>query len=305
MSAPLFSVLIATYNYGHLIGRAIESVLQQTCQDFELIVIDDGSTDDTAARVAQYGEKVRYRYKENGGQSTACNLGADLATGRFILVLDADDCLTPDALASFKYAVQAQGADAEAAVYYGGYVSVSETGQEKVRPAKAAPTDPGARLRSYLERRLTGLQHGSTIVPRTAFGRFRYPEGLRNQIDNVFFGRLLAWYRAIHVDAIICRVHAHPQRERRQIDRILAAGTAPVDALFDPQMIPPQLQHLRTYYLARRLRSMARLLYVAQRYDEARRYYCDAFRASPVLLLELGTLKRALVCSIRGRRRPH
>ena len=302
MSAPLFSVLIATYNYGHLLGRAIESVLQQTCQDFELIVVDDGSTDDTAARVAGYGAKVRYQYKENGGQSTACNLGADLAAGRFILVLDADDCLAPDALESFRQAVQARGADAEAAVYYGGYVSVSETGQERIRPAKAAPADPQARLKSYLERRLTGLQHGSTIVPRAAFARFRYPEGLRNQIDNVFFGQLLTRYPAIHVDAIVSRIYAHPQRERRQIERILATGTAPVDALFDPKVVPAPLQHLRRYYLARRLRSMARLLYAAHRYDEARRYYCDAFRASPAILLELGTLKRALVCCIRGRR---
>lgn len=97
MSLPLVTVLVDTYNYGRFIEQAIDSVLSQ---DFpmgrmEILVVDDGSTDDTADRVRKYGGRVQYIYKANGGQASAFNFGFQHANGEIVALLDADDYFLP------------------------------------------------------------------------------------------------------------------------------------------------------------------------------------------------------------------
>ena len=89
------SVVIPTYNYGHFIGEAIESVLGQTVVPAEVVVVDDGSTDGTAEAVREFGERVRYVRQENAGVCAARNRGVAETTGEFIAFLDADDIWEP------------------------------------------------------------------------------------------------------------------------------------------------------------------------------------------------------------------
>jgi glycosyltransferase involved in cell wall biosynthesis len=96
---PTVSVVIPTYNYGRFISMAIDSALGQTLPPMEIIVVDDGSTDDTAEVCARYGGKIRYIRKENGGPSSARNAGIAAATGDLIALLDADDRWLPEKLA--------------------------------------------------------------------------------------------------------------------------------------------------------------------------------------------------------------
>jgi glycosyltransferase involved in cell wall biosynthesis len=100
MSAPLVTVLIDAYNYGHFIEEAIESVLSQDfpSDQVEIVVVDDGSTDDTSERVKKYGSRIRYFHKSNGGQASAFNLGFTEARGEIIAFLDADDYWLPGKL---------------------------------------------------------------------------------------------------------------------------------------------------------------------------------------------------------------
>lgn len=97
MNRPRITALINTYNYGRFVGEAIESVLGQdvSAGEMEVLVVDDGSTDDTAAQVARFGERVRYVRKENGGQASALNVGFAEARGEIIATLDGDDLWLP------------------------------------------------------------------------------------------------------------------------------------------------------------------------------------------------------------------
>jgi glycosyltransferase involved in cell wall biosynthesis len=97
MGTPVFSVLITTYNYGRFIEESIESVLSQDYprELTEVLIVDDGSTDDTARRVEKYASRVRYLRKPNGGQASALNLGFMEARGEIIALLDADDYWLP------------------------------------------------------------------------------------------------------------------------------------------------------------------------------------------------------------------
>ena len=91
MVAPAISVIIPTYNRANSVGKAIQSVLDQTFKDLEIIVVDDGSTDDSAPVLAAFGDRIRLIQQANRGVSGARNTGVRAATGKWIAFLDSDD----------------------------------------------------------------------------------------------------------------------------------------------------------------------------------------------------------------------
>ena len=93
------SVVIPSYNSARYVVTAVESVLAQTFRDYEILVVDDGSTDDTKEVLSKYGDSIRYLYKPNGGVSSARNYGIEKATGKYVALLDADDVWMPEKLA--------------------------------------------------------------------------------------------------------------------------------------------------------------------------------------------------------------
>jgi glycosyltransferase involved in cell wall biosynthesis len=98
---PLVSVVIASYNMAKYLPLAVQSVLNQSYGNFEVIIIDDGSTDDTRVKVDQFlsDERVRYFYQDNKGQAVAKNRGIQESKGDLIAILDADDLWLPEKLA--------------------------------------------------------------------------------------------------------------------------------------------------------------------------------------------------------------
>lgn len=112
-----FSVIIPAYNRSDMAAEAVASVLAQSFDDFEIIVVDDGSTDGTVdALQGRFGNLVQVVTQPNGGVSRARNLGVSLAAGRYIAYLDSDDLWEPDKLAVFYGAIKSSGA--EAAFYF-------------------------------------------------------------------------------------------------------------------------------------------------------------------------------------------
>jgi glycosyltransferase involved in cell wall biosynthesis len=95
---PIVSVVIPTYNRSFCIAQTLDSVFKQTYSDYEVIVVDDGSTDNTAEIIKGYGELVRYVYQQNSGASAARNTGVHIAHGDWIAFLDSDDEWFPDKL---------------------------------------------------------------------------------------------------------------------------------------------------------------------------------------------------------------
>ncbi|HEV3447230.1 MAG TPA: glycosyltransferase family A protein [Gemmataceae bacterium] len=91
MTQPTITTIIPAYRAAGTIGRALDSVLRQTCRPEEILVVDDGSPDNLAAAVRPYGERVTLIRKSNGGAASARNLGLDRARGELIAFLDADD----------------------------------------------------------------------------------------------------------------------------------------------------------------------------------------------------------------------
>ncbi len=97
--SPKVSVIIPTYNHGRFIGEALESVLAQRYQDFEVIVVDDGSTDGTRALVAAYAPRIRYHFQPHAGAASARNTGLRMSSAPYVAFLDSDDTWAPEKLA--------------------------------------------------------------------------------------------------------------------------------------------------------------------------------------------------------------
>src|SRR5712691_1987531 len=88
---PLVSAIIVTYNRGHIVCEAVECILKQTYENIEVIVVDDGSSDDTQDKLKQYANRIRVVYQQNAGQAAARNRGIEVSQGEIIAFLDSDD----------------------------------------------------------------------------------------------------------------------------------------------------------------------------------------------------------------------
>jgi glycosyltransferase involved in cell wall biosynthesis len=92
---PRVSIIINNYNYEAFLAKAIDSALQQSYSNIEVVVVDDGSTDDSRKIIESYGDKITPVLKENGGQASSLNCGAEASSGDILCFLDADDLFDP------------------------------------------------------------------------------------------------------------------------------------------------------------------------------------------------------------------
>ena len=133
MADPLVSALINTYNYGHFVEEAVESVLAQdySAHRLEIIVADDGSTDDTALRMARFAGRVRYLRLEHRGQATALNAAIAASHGEILAFLDADDLWRPEKV---RRVVEAFNEHPEAGMVYHAFELWRSDGQPMPQP---------------------------------------------------------------------------------------------------------------------------------------------------------------------------
>src|SRR4051812_29276317 len=136
---PQASIVINNYNYGRFLGAAVDSALAQTHPGTEVVVVDDGSTDDSRDVIAAFGGRVIPVLKENGGQASAFNAGFAACRGEVVLFLDADDLLLPTAV---ERAVDLLGDPAVVKVHWPLWV-IDEYGRRTGPTYPAAPLSQG------------------------------------------------------------------------------------------------------------------------------------------------------------------
>jgi len=165
---PKVSVIIPTYNRAHLIGRAIKSVLNQTFQDFEIIVVDDGSTDNTREIVKSFVDKrIRYYYHEkNKGYPEALNKGLNLARGSYIAFQDDDDEWFPEKL--YRQMMIFKNAKKKTGVVYSGFWKIKD-GKKLYIPSTHVIQKEGNIHEELLKGNFIGMP--TSIVKRECFDK--------------------------------------------------------------------------------------------------------------------------------------
>jgi len=184
-AGPLFSVVIPVYNRAGVLGIALTSVRAQSCSDFEVIVVDDGSSDDPARVVAEIDDpRIRIVHQENRGASVARNLGIDLARGRYVAFLDSDDRFLPHHLESMARLLDGKADTAG----YARLIVDRGHGRSFLKPPRALRA--GEHMANYLLCDRGFVPTITLAVPRETAARVRYDETVAYGDDKDFAIRL-------------------------------------------------------------------------------------------------------------------
>lgn len=255
----LISVVIPAYNYAKTLARAVESVVPQLGMDSELIIIDDGSIDDTPQVVADllkcFPGKFRAIRQSNAGLAAVRNRGIEEARGRYLVFLDADDEMCTDALWFLRQHISRYS---DTQFIIGGYVSVFPDGRESRKMPDSLPETPLDRVRGYLLDKTLRLSNGACAMDREVFALGAYPERFRNAEDIPVFAQVLASYRCSVLSAPLARVYKHDDSLRHNLDYGLQIGDQLVAEVFDTGRLPESLRVLRQAFLAQRYLSLFR-----------------------------------------------
>ena len=276
---PLISIVIPAYNYAEKLSRAVNSVLRQLTEHHELIVIDDGSTDNTQAVLAELLKEnsgFRVVYKENGGSASARNLGIREAVADYLIFLDADDELDENALSLIEQHVQHNPLSR---MIIGGYTTVlpNETRRKVSLPADL-PEDRVARVQGYLIDKKIAMANGATVLHRSIFAKGLYPEHFRTAEDLPVFAQALGNYHCSVLVQSLALIHRHTTSLRHNVKYDREVGMTLVDEIFSSQRLSEEFKTLQKSFVVQRALSLFRSFYVGGCNKEAIEMYFLAVR---------------------------
>jgi len=199
VSPPLASIILRAYNSENHIAEAIESVLAQTCPDFELIIVDDGSTDATAKIIDGFKDPriVRKSHPSNCGASRASNTGVLASRGTYIGFVDSDDYWLSEKLEEMVRCFSLL--PPEYGVVYSDMWEIDPAGTRKYWHSPEMDT-PGLVNRDIADHRVSWLGNGAVLIKKECFDTLGlYDEEFRCYEDREFFMRISRKYRFYHI----------------------------------------------------------------------------------------------------------
>ncbi len=223
---PLVSIVIATFNRADLLKETIESVLAQRFQDFELIVVDDGSNDNTSECLASYGNRIRSWRQENKGPSAARNFGVSQARSAWISIQDSDDLSAPNHL-EVLYNYAQSHPDCGIIFANGGYVGGQQHGRDTIIPAAKSHrlAECGIHLGDLFDKSIVRLQ--AALISKACYDAIGgHDERLRITMDLDLAFRLHAKFPVVYLDEVVFYYRKHDgnigrDQEQRLIENIL------------------------------------------------------------------------------------
>jgi glycosyltransferase involved in cell wall biosynthesis len=230
MGSPSISAIIPSYNYGHFVTEAVDSCLGQNYDGaIEVIVVDDGSKDDTRQRIAAYGDKVRYVYQDNRGLSGARNTGIREAKSEWVAFLDADDVWHKDKSALMMRIALEHGFDV-----------IGSPGKHYM--ADVLDPNPPVKTFDVLDFLVESPYSSSTtILKRACFAKAgNFDETLRSVEDRDMWLRLAAHYKCGAIDSALALHRAHTGQMSRNAARMLSNFERCLEKFFREH---PQFEH--------------------------------------------------------------
>ncbi|MFA5336437.1 MAG: glycosyltransferase family A protein [Candidatus Omnitrophota bacterium] len=292
------SVVIPTYNREEYLKAAVESVLAQTYGDFEVIVVDDGSTDGTARAASSFGPKVRYILQKNSQVGAARNNGIRNSTGEYIALLDSDDMWSPEHLETCLEAAESAGAG----VAYSGSCMVGPEGKaiEKL-PAGDFHGDPLFELVAGLSSR--GCNASSCLIRKELFGKAGYFSEIRDlsaSADWEMWTRLAACARFKFSGKYTAKIRFHTGKCSIDPEGMARSMKIAVDMAFANRDLLPKIGGLKDRAYSNLYVLTAINYYAAGRMGEARQHLAEAVRKYPLSLATNPLLAYTYLRSLLG-----
>jgi glycosyltransferase involved in cell wall biosynthesis len=276
---PKFSVVIPAYNASPYITDCLNSVLAQSEIDFEVIVVNDGSTDNTAQMVSNFTDpRIHLIHRSNGGLAAARNTGIRAAKGEFVAFLDADDRWCVEKLAAHKQALETQ---TTASVSYDWSAFIDTQGERTgllMAQTQKSLTPEALLLKNYLGNGSTSVVRRSVLEANNGFD-----ESLHRLVDQELWVRLA--FNGHHFQLVprqLTEYRIHPGSFTADTERMLKGVEAFLAkvATYDPKSV----QQLAPLVVACTHRWMARAAFVGGDYVQARRHSWQSLRHSPQVL---------------------
>jgi len=270
------SVIVPTYNRAHLLGRAIQSVLNQTYQGFELIVVDDGSSDNTEEVVATFADpRVYYlRHEENRGAAAARNTAIKTARGEHIAFLDSDDEWLPEKLE--KQMKVFGNVSSRVGVVYTDMWTIRPDGVRNYWHSSRVMPEDGIIYDHLIVGRLTDISMSSVVIRRECFVKVGiFDEEFPRLIDRDLFIRLSRHFYFYHIAEALVNYHKTGKRISSD-DRLLVQA----EKLFLEKYHDDIAKNRKL--LARRQYVIGNLLCQSGEIDQGRDYLRQAVRSCPL-----------------------
>ncbi len=232
---PGVSVVIPAYNYAHYLPLTLDSILKQDYPNFEIVVVDDGSTDNTAEVVARYGNKVRYVHQKNAGLSAARNTGIRHAKFDYLAFIDADDEWRPTMISRIVEAFSRLPEEFAIIACHYDYIDPQS------KPLKIKNIIPVEErefsCRDFILK--TRFTSSSAIIKRVAFDTCGvYDETLRSSEDRDIWIRISAKFRVYMVGERLSLIRRHPHNMSKHADRMKSNIRRVLAKAYEAELVP-------------------------------------------------------------------
>ena len=225
MKEPVVSVVIPVYNVEAYLCECVDSVLTQTMQDFEIILVDDGATDSSGAicdRYAQQDPRIQVIHQKNGGLSAARNTGLDAAKGEYVYFLDSDDYIEPYSLEHLRDLAEKEKADV---VFFDAYVFFTDCKPDPNVYQYHRSRDYGAKPGRQMLMELLNTDEYRTAVPLMLFRRdYMMRNALRFRPGILHEDELFTFY-VYHGDGVIAHCHEELYARRMRAASIMTGSS--------------------------------------------------------------------------------
>lgn len=277
---PFFSIIIPTYNRANFIAKTLDSLLKQTFHDFEIIVVDDGSTDNTEDVVNSFNHsKIFYHRKQNAERGAARNYGAKLAKGQFLNFFDSDDLAYPNHLYEAIKVVETKG---HPPVFHLGYDLQNPSG-EIIRAENIPDGDVSSKLIFT-----NFLSCNGVFIRKDIFDKFLFPEDRRMAAseDWALWLTLASRYPLMNKNVITSSVVMHDQRSIHDwnADKVIVRDTLLIDYLINDNFFVKKYKHQLRRFISDRYTFFMLLLAVSKRKRETLDYAYKAIKKAPSVI---------------------
>ena len=266
--------------------------MQQTNSSFEIIVVDDGSTDSTKDVLLKlhqhYPNTLSYITQNNCGAGSARNAGINLAKGEFLLFLDADDELRPEALTQIEKAILSSP---HSKLFLSNHLSKPQIGETRKHHVGLISNDKSKNFKNFLNKKIN-MAHGAFVAHNSLFKNIKYPIDLQAGEDIPVFAQLLAYEIPETIDHSLVVINKHKDSLRHHVFSNKEEALMVSERLFDKKILAPQLLKYKRFYLSKRCLSLSRTNYAAKQYIDSRKWYREALYYNPVSLFELSYFRK-------------
>lgn len=285
-----FSVVITTYNYSKFLYRCVTSVINQNHIDSEILIVDDGSTDNTKIIVAtikhEYPNKsVKYIWQENAGVSSARNHGLAEANGEYIWFLDADDYLMNNSL---QFIGQHISNNPNIDMLFGGYAAIYKDKIVDKYPSELSPSRH-TNFKNFIKKNIRGITIGATIIRKPLLHKYIFPENIQVGEDFVLISKVLAASnQCFSLQEIIVNKRRDSESSlRNNHSKGATSQINCVEALFGDPNLDKKYKKYKNYFISTKYLPASRSYYYIENYKKSVSCYLAAISKYPLAIFRI------------------